>query len=121
MSFLNRLRSAIVELVKPAGTVAAVPTRPVELAFAWHKWCDPLQPEKYIHECDLPGGAYFLAQEVSAPDPNNGHWGWQLMTSDNDVVEMRNGFFTEEQTKEHAEKHFRTNYVGDSPDAEVSH
>lgn len=82
-----------------------------ELVFRWTTFPDSLRPGVDIHTCDLPDGAYFLVQEVSAPDPQQGHIGWQLMDRDSTPVEMRNGFYEVDKAKAHAEEHFRTNYA----------
>jgi len=80
------------------------------LVFTWGKFPDPHRAGHYIHDCQLPQGAYMLVQEVSAPDPERGHWGWILLDADSQPVEMRNGFFEEGAAKTHAEEHFRANY-----------
>lgn len=104
MAILKRIMSAVHELTKPA------------LTFTWRDFPDPERSTKRIHTCAVPGGGDLIAQEVSAPEPGVGHWGWQLLNEDGEVVEMRNGFYDEQATKAHAEAHFRANYTdsGDS-------
>jgi hypothetical protein len=111
MGLLDRLRNAARELTgadKPSSV----------LSFHWSDWPDPDRPDKRVYECSLPHGAYFLVQEVSAPDPATGHWGWMLLTADSEPVEMRNGFYDAEKAKEHAENHFRTEYAAEAQQTE---
>lgn len=115
MSLLNRIRSAVHEFTKPDA-------KPVE--FRWHDYPDPLTcyrvlpdgteqaVEKRVHECPLPDGGSILAQEVSAPDFIGGAWGWQILNDEGEVLEMRNGFKTVEATKEHAQAHYLSAYLG---------
>lgn len=111
MGLLNRLKNAVRELTGPDDSSS-------ELVFRWNDWPDPDRPDKRVYECSLPHGAYFLVQEVSAPDPATGHWGWMLMTADCEPVEMRNGFYDYQKAQEHAENHFRTEYAAEAKQTE---
>jgi hypothetical protein len=110
MGLLKKLREAVVTAV---GQATAPDETSSELVFQWRDWPDPQLPDKRVHECPLPHGAYFLVQEVSAPEPGGaGHWGWMLMNAECEPVEMRNGFHDDQKAKEHAEAHYRKEYAG---------
>jgi hypothetical protein len=101
---LERLKRAARALLEAEPEPATVQ------GFAWDSWPDPMRPDHRVFECPLPGGAYFLVMEVSAPEPGTGHWGWLLMNATCDPVEMRNGFADEERAQAHAIEHYRQNY-----------
>lgn len=95
-------RDVVIRLLTPANTEAQ-PASPL----IWESYPDPQREGATIYEAQMNGGNYIIVQEVSA----GGVWGWLLMSSENNALEMRNGF----DSKEKAQKHVTEFYFGKAP------